>query len=133
MNTLEELKARIEANKAKSNEEITESPFTAYMSYYNLTEGVDKVATFLLHFCYIQFMEKKSSGYKPLKSTAFFRELKKHFKSVRHGKQRYYLVNKELLKNITDETYFESKIYKKRQEVPERASRKPIHKWYRGK
>ena len=131
MNTLEELKALIEANKAKSNEEIIESPFTAYMSYYNLTEGVDKVATFLLHFCYIQFMEKKSSGYIPLKRTAFFRELRKHFKSVRHGKQRYYLVNKELLKNITEETYFEAKIYKKRTQLPERHKQQSIHKWYR--
>lgn len=120
MVSLEELKARIEANKAKSNEEISESPFTAYIVYYNLTEGIDKLATFLLHFCYIQFMEKKSPGYPILKSTAFFREFRKHFKSVRHGKQRYYLVNKELLKNITEETYFEAKIYKKRKEVPKR-------------
>jgi hypothetical protein len=133
MNTLEELKARIAANKAKSNEEIIESPFTAYIDYYNLTEGVDKLATFLLHFCYIQFMTKKCSGYVPLKSTAFFRELGKYFKSVRHGKQRYYLVNKELLKNITEETYFEAKIHKKRKEVPTRTKRQSIRKWYRGK
>jgi hypothetical protein len=132
MITLEELKARIAANKAKNTEEIFVSPFSAYTSYYNLTEGVDKLATFLLYYCYVQFMQKKASGDLPLKTTAFFRQLKKQFKSVRHGKQRFYLVNKELLKNITEETYFEAKIYQKRNEVPERNKPQPIRKWDRG-
>jgi hypothetical protein len=117
---LEDLKARIEKNKAKSNEEINESPFSSYINYYNLTEGVDKLATFLLYYIYIQFMQKKAIGYPPLKSIAFYKELKKHLKSVRWGKQRYYLVNKELLKNITEELTFESKIYKKSKNVPKR-------------
>lgn len=118
---LEELKARIEKNKSKSNEEITISPFSSYITYYNLTEGVDKLATFLLYFIYIKFMQKSASGYVPLKSIAFYKELKKHFKSVRWGKQRYYLVNKELLKNITEELEFECKINKKRKSVPTRS------------
>lgn len=132
MTTLEELKARIAANKVKNIEEIEISPFSAYISYYNLTEGVDKLATFLLYYCYVQFMAKKMPDFVPLKSTAFFRKLGKSLKSVRWGKQRYYLVNKELLKNINEETYFEAKIYKKRTTVPERAKRQPIRRWYRG-
>ena len=129
--TLEELKARITANKAKNIEEIEISPFSAYIRYYNLTEGVDKLATYLLYYCYVQFMAKKMPDFVPLKSTAFFRKLRKSLKTVRWGKQRFYLVNKELLKNINEETYFEAKMYKKRKETPERAKRKPIRKWYR--
>ena len=131
MTTLEELKARIAANKAKNIEEIEISPFSAYIAYYNLTDGVDRLATFLLYYTYISFMEKRSPGNIPLKSTAFFREFKKKFKSVRWGKQRFYLVNKELLKNINEETYFEAKIYKKGKEAPETVKRKSIRKWYR--
>ena len=131
MVTLEELKARIAANKAKNIEEIEISPFSAYIGYYNLTEGIDKLATYLLYYCYVQFMAKKMPDFVPLKSTAFFREFKKNFKSVRWGKQRFYLVNKELLKNINEETYFESKIYKKGKEAPERVKRQSIRKWYR--
>ena len=131
MISLEELQARIAANKAKNSEEIEISPFSAYISYYNFTEGVDKLATFLLYYCYVQFMAKKMPDFVPLKSIAFFKELKKSFKSVRWGKQRYYLVNKELLKNITEETYFEAKIYKKRTQLPERHKQQSIYKWYR--
>lgn len=120
---LEDLKARIEKNKLKSNEEINESPFSAYIFHYNLTNGVDKLATFLLYFIYIKFMQKRASGYVPLKSIAFYKELKKHLKSVRWGKQRYYLVNKELLKNITEELEFEAKINKKRKSVPKRTKK----------
>lgn len=130
--SLEELQARITANKAKKTEEIFVSPFSAYISYYNFTEGVDKLATFLLYYCYVQFMVKKMPDFVPLKSTAFFREFRKSFKSVRWGKQRYYLVNKELLKNITSETYFEAKIDQKRKTVPERNKRQPVYRWDRG-
>jgi hypothetical protein len=132
MNTLEELKARIAANKAKKQEEIIVSPFSAYINYYNLTEGVDKLATFLLYFCYIQFMKKRFPEYLPLKSTGFFREFKKSFKSIRHGKQRYYLLKKELLQNITEETYFEAKIYKKGTELRKTDKPKSVYKWDRG-
>ena len=131
MISLEELHARIAANKAKVIEEIEISPFSAYIGYYNFTEGIDKLATYLLYYCYVQFMAKKMPDFVPLKSTAFFKEFRKSFKSVRWGKQRFYLVNKELLKNITDETYFEAKIYKKRNDVPKRTTKQPIRKWYR--
>lgn len=131
MTSLEELQARIAANKAKVIEEIEISPFSAYIGYYNFTEGVDKLATYLLYYCYVQFMAKKMPDFVPLKSTAFFKEFRKSFKSVRWGKQRFYLVNKELLKNITDETYFEAKIDKKRNAVPKRTTGQPIRKWYR--
>jgi hypothetical protein len=132
MSILEELKARIAANKAKIIEEIEISPFSAYIGYYNLTEGVDKLATFLLYHSYVQFMAKKMPEFVPLKSTAFFRELKKSFKSVRHGKQRFYLVNKELLKNINEETYFEAKMYQKRKTLPKRVKQQSIRKWHPG-
>jgi hypothetical protein len=66
-------------------------------------------------------MEKRSPGYIPLKSIAFFKQLKKHLKTVRYGKQRYYLVSKELLKNITEELQFEAKINKKGKSLSKRS------------
>lgn len=114
MSLLEELKARIQANKDKKDQEVEILPFPAYIKHYNFTDGIDKLATYLLYYSYIKFMKKHAPDYIPLKSTAFFRELKKYFKNVRWGNQRYYLINKSLLKNVTEELEFEAKLFKKR-------------------
>lgn len=117
MTTLEELKERIRKNKL--NQEIPKSPFSTFLDYYNFKKGLDKVPTYLLYYCYIRFIPRLKD-YPPLTKPAFFRKLKTSLNSVRWGNQRYYLVDKSIIVNITEEIEFESKIYAKRAKVPKR-------------
>ncbi len=117
---LEDLQERIKKNKLKKEQGINESPFSAFISYHNLNKGLDKLATFLLYYIYIRHMQRRFKDYPPLSKIAFFKELKLHLHSVRWGKQRYYLIDKSSIINITEELEFEAKIYEKGKKVPKR-------------
>ena len=108
---LEDLQARIERNKQKSLEPTECGFFSFYISHYNLKEGLDRVPTYLLYYAYYSLIQ----GYEeelPLSKTSFFKELKTHFKAIRWGKQRYYLLDKQSILNINNNMEFKAKLWK---------------------
>lgn len=109
---LKSLQARIEHNKSKSLETASGGFFSFYIGYYNLKKGIDRVPTYLLYYVYKSLIE----GYEeelPLSKTSFFKELKTHFKAIRWGKQRYYLLDKQSIINIDDNLEFKAKLWKR--------------------
>lgn len=108
---LEELTKRINDNKKKLlNQDLPF--FESYLSYYNLSVGIDKIPTHVLYYAYISYIEKFEEEL-PLNRVTFYKELKTHFKPVRWGRQRYYLVNRELIKNIDTTMEFRANLWKK--------------------
>jgi hypothetical protein len=111
---LQQLKERIERNKQKSLEATDGGFFSLYLSHYNLKKGLDKVPTHLLYYSYFTFIAHHKEEL-PLSKGCFFKELKKHFKAVRWGKQRYYLIDKSSILNIDDSMEFRANLWKKSQ------------------
>ena len=113
---LEDLKARIELNKAKSLETASGGFFSFYINHYNLKTGLDKVPTYLLYYAYKSLIAQHEEEL-PLSNPCFFKELKTHFKAIRWGKQRYYLLDKQSIINIDDNLEFKAKLWNKKRKV----------------
>ena len=111
---LKYLQDRIAKNKQKSLEATDGGFFSLYLSHFNLKKGLDKTPTHLLYYCYVNFIASHKEEL-PLTKVGFFKELKKHFKAVRWGKQRYYLIEKSSILNIDDELEFRANLWKKNQ------------------
>lgn len=114
-NSLEELKARIKANKLKEKikgEEFTSlSSFDQFITYHQVESGKDKIETFILYETYLESV-KRFDKHLPMSKIDFFRTLCKHIKRVRHNNQRYYLINRSKFK-LSQEEEFRLKVNEK--------------------
>ena len=93
--SLESLKERIEKNKLKSLSQTNNlSKFTLdfFIESINIAKGSTKVETYLLYEIYLDF-SRTIQNPSPLSKIDFFRKFGKLFKKVRHGNQRFYLIN----------------------------------------
>lgn len=108
MSRLDELKKRIESNKKK----LDLSSFDQYINYYNLKKGLDKVPTHVLYYAYSTFIKRFEEDL-PLNTVTFYKRLKKSFKSVRWGNQRYYLLDRQSIQNIDENLEFRANLWKR--------------------
>jgi hypothetical protein len=95
--------------KHVSNNNKTVHQFVEAMS---LTEGTLKLPTFIIYYNYVVWC--RQNYIKFCGNTEFFRTFKKHCKSTRHGKQRFYLVNEDSKLDLTEEFNEKAKSYKKK-------------------
>ena len=107
-----ELNKRIADNKKKLLSQSNVSFFDSFISHYNLTIGIDRIPTHVLYYAYISLIEKFEEEL-PLNQVTFYKELKTHFKPVRWGRQRYYLLDRKLIKNINTDMEFKANLWKK--------------------
>lgn len=114
MNNLEELRKRIEDNKRKQQLVVDDSFISYYLTHYNINSGLDKLPTHVLYYAYLELL-KKNEEELPLGSSQFYRELTSILKRKRWGRQRYYLVDRKLLKNIDENLEFRANLWKKTQ------------------
>jgi len=111
--SLQDLQKRIEVNKAKQSVVAETNPFKLYLSHYNITNGVDRIPTYVLYYCYSLFIAKSREDL-PLSRIVFYKTLKRFIQPIRWGKQRYYLIDKTVLK-IDEEMIFKAKLCQKEQ------------------
>lgn len=81
-------------SEAKSNRGIQKhkSSVTRFIKQWGIKEGKDRVPTYVIFYTYrIKWQGDKRPN--KVKRVPFFREFTKHFKQVRTGKQRYYLLD----------------------------------------
>lgn len=113
-NSLEELKLRIEQNKLKSSS-VDKSTLDYFLSYFNISQGSDKIETYLLYELYLELSNSVNNP-SPMSKIDFFRKFGKLFTSIRHGNQRYYLLNKDIMR-VPESLYFRIKINEKERKL----------------
>lgn len=90
MTKLEELLSRIEKNKKTSDLAPSfKDSIEEFTSKYQITQGIDRVPTFVLYYLY----ENYTSTFLKDSKIEFFRKLAKVFQSKRNGNQRFYLID----------------------------------------
>lgn len=110
---LSDLLSRIEKNKQKK--EVVFNSFDFFLKSYNIENGLDKVPTYLIYYLYRKFLSSNLEIL-PIKKRQFFKQFKQLFKLKRYGKQRYYLLDKKVLK-FTEDDLINSRIYEKKKKV----------------
>jgi hypothetical protein len=113
MKTVEELLAL--AEKTIAEREVQKvvaketTPVHKFMVEFPIRPGLVKVPTYVLYYTY----RVKFKGNPKITRHMFFLEFKKLFKQVRHGTQRFYLLDADNL-DMTREGLLEAKYYDER-------------------
>jgi len=93
---------KISTQKSKENKDVLK-----FIQKNGIIPGNYRVPTYVIYYQYMKWT--RTTWYSFWGKEEFFRTFKKHFKQVRTGKQRYYLLNDAL--DLSDEAEKKAKLY----------------------
>ena len=80
----------------------------------NIVSGTEKVPSYVIFYAFGQWV-RRHAGTRVWGKEEFFRTFKQHFEQKRTGRQRYYLINKEMTNlDFSQEFYERAKRYEER-------------------